>query len=74
MSRRLRVSWSVTLTPAHVIGLVIVACFSKFGGPVAARILGAAISFAYFCYFLIAINPYYSHKFGLDCLPQAPIW
>jgi hypothetical protein len=53
-------------TAIVVIGLVIVACFSKFGGPVAARILGAAISFAYFCYFLIAINPYYSHKFGLS--------
>ena len=49
-----------------IIALVIVACFSKFGGPVAARILGAAISFAYFCYFLIAINPYYSHRFGLS--------
>jgi hypothetical protein len=49
-----------------VIALVIVACFSKFGGPAAARILGATISFAYFCYFLIAINPYYSRKFGLS--------
>jgi hypothetical protein len=51
-----------------IIVLVIVACFSKFGGPVAVRILGAAMSFTYFCYFLIAINPYYSHKLGLSGL------
>ena len=49
-----------------VFGLIVVACFSEIGRPIAVRILGGAVSFIYFCYLFIAVDPHYSRKLGID--------
>src|SRR5260370_34721592 len=49
-----------------VFGLIVIACFSEVGRPMAVRIIGGAISFTYFCFVLIAIDPGYSTRLGID--------
>lgn len=47
-------------------GLILVACFSEIGRPVAVRVIGAAVSFTYFAYLLISIDSYYSPRLAID--------
>lgn len=47
-------------------GLVLVACFSDVGRPVAVRIIGGAVSFTYFCFLVVSLSPGYSRRLGVD--------
>ncbi len=50
-----------------VFGLIVVACFSEIGRPIAVRVIGAAVFFTYFCYLFISLDsPYYSRRLGID--------
>lgn len=49
-----------------VFGLVVVACFSEIGRPIAVRIIGAAVAFTYFSYLLISVDSYYFRKLAID--------
>jgi hypothetical protein len=58
-----------SLEAALIIGvfaLIVVACFSEVGRPIAARVIGAGVLFAYSCYLFASVDPYYSRRLALD--------
>jgi hypothetical protein len=57
--------WAVAIIIV-TFGLIVIACFSELGRPVAVRIIGGAVASVYFLYVLIALDPNYARKLRAD--------